>query len=32
MTNSLSPSRVTEPLLEPADKQANALVCVRTVV
>jgi len=30
--NSLSPSRVAEPLLEPLDKQAKALVCVHTVV
>jgi len=32
MTNSLSPSRLTEPLLEPRDKQAKALACVHTTV
>jgi len=32
MANSLSPSRVTVPLLEAADMQAEALVCVRPAV
>jgi len=32
MANSLSPSRVTAPLLEPGNKQAKALACVRTMV
>jgi len=32
MANSLSPSRMTEPFLEPVDRQAKAWVCVCTVV
>ena len=32
MANSLSPSRVTAPLLEPGNKHAGALACVRTMV